>query len=69
MFLLYGKVIIYGHFHIGFIEEVNGLIFANPGSISLPKQNSAHSYMIINDKELILKDVEGNVIDTKEYIK
>lgn len=64
-----GKVIIYGHFHVGFIEELNGLIFANPGSISLPKKDSAHSYMIIDNTRLILKDVDGNIVDTKEYKK
>ena len=62
-----GKVVVYGHFHTGFIEEQYGIIFANPGSISLPKNNTKHSYMIIDDQELILKDVEGNIIDRKKY--
>ena len=64
-----GKVIVYGHFHTGFIQEVNGLIFANPGSISLPKEGTEHSYMIIDDKNLTLKDVNGKILDSKEYIK
>ena len=58
-----GDVIVYGHFHTGFIKEEYGLIFVNPGSISLPKNNTAHSYAIINENEIILKDVDGNVID------
>lgn len=62
-----GEVIIYGHFHIGFIKTINGLIFANPGSISLPKNNSKNSYMIINDENIIIKDVEGNIIEKKLY--
>ena len=62
-----GKVVVYGHFHTGFIQEQYGIIFANPGSISLPKNNTKHSYMIIDDQELILKDVEGNIIDRKKY--
>lgn len=62
-----GDVIVYGHFHIGFIKEEHGLIFANPGSISLPRNNTKHSYLIIEGNNLILKDVEGNVIDTKSY--
>ena len=64
-----GKVVVYGHFHTGFITEEYGTIFANPGSISLPKNNTIHSYIIIDEKELILKDVEGNVIDIREYVK
>lgn len=62
-----GDVVIYGHFHTGFIQEENGIIFANPGSISLPKNNTAHSYMIIEDNNIILKDVEGNIIQSKTY--
>ena len=62
-----GDVIVYGHFHTGFIKEEYGLIFVNPGSISLPKNNTAHSYVIIDNSEIILKDVDGSVIDRKEY--
>ena len=39
----------------------------NPGSISLPKNNTANSYVIIDDSEIILKDIDGNVIDRKKY--
>ena len=63
-----GQVIVYGHFHTGFIVEKQGIIFANPGSISLPKNNTKNSYLIIDDKEIILKDVDGNIIDRKKYI-
>ena len=55
-------VLVFGHFHTGFIEEENGVIFVNSGSISLPKNNTAHSYLIIEDKNIILKDVDGNEI-------
>ena len=64
-----GKVVVYGHFHTGFITEEYGIIFANPGSISLPKNNTEHSYLIIDENELILKDVEGNVIDRRNYVE
>lgn len=59
-------IMFYGHFHVGFIEEENGIIFANPGSISLPKNNSEHSYIIFDDNEIILKDIDGKVIKRKE---
>ena len=62
-----GDVIVYGHFHTGFIKEEYGLIFVNPGSISLPKNNTAHSYAIIDNSEIILKDIDGSIIDRKEY--
>ena len=62
-------IMIYGHIHQGFIEEKEGLIFANPGSISLPKCNTAHSYIILEENKIILKDVDGKVIQEYEYNK
>lgn len=59
------QIMFYGHFHTGFIEEKNGIIFANPGSISLPKNNTEHSYIIFDSKAIILKDVDGNIIQEK----
>ena len=60
-------VLVYGHFHKGFIEEKDGVICANCGSISLPKYGTPNSYLTINNGEITLKDVEGNVIDNKMY--
>ena len=56
-------VLIYGHFHTGFIENINGKIIANTGSTSLPKNNTANSFMVLEEGELSLIDIEnGNVI-------
>ena len=59
------EILIYGHIHQGFIEEKEGYLFANPGSISLPKCGTLHSYMVFDENGLILKEVDGNII--KEY--
>lgn len=61
------EVLIYGHIHQGFIKEKEGYIFANPGSISLPKCNTEHSYLILENNEIILKNVEGKVLDIFRY--
>ena len=61
-------IVIYGHFHTGFIKEEYGIIFANPGSISLPKNGTKNSYMIIDDEKIVLKDVDGNVILSKNIL-
>ena len=57
-------ILIFGHFHTGFIKEKNNQIFINVGSITLPKNNTAHSYLVIDNNNLILKDLEGNLIDS-----
>ena len=59
-------VLVYGHFHTGFIEEVDGVVCVNSGSITLPKNNTAHSYLIIDENKIELKDIEGNIIDSRD---
>lgn len=59
------EVLIYGHIHQGFIQEKEGYLFANPGSISLPKCGTEHSYLILEKDKFILKNVEGEVL--QEY--
>ena len=62
-------MLIYGHFHTGFIIEKDKIIFANPGSISLPKNNTKNSYLTLDEEKIILKDLDGNIIESKEYFK
>lgn len=54
--------LVYGHFHTGFIQKIDGLTVANAGSISLPKNQMPHSYLVLSNDELILKDDLGNII-------
>lgn len=63
------EVMIYGHIHQGFIEEKEGYIFANPGSISLPKANTEHSYIIIDENGINLKNVDGKLIQNYSFEK
>ena len=54
--------VIYGHFHAGFIEEIGGVIIANAGSLSLPKNGTENSYLILDDGKLTLKNIDGKTI-------
>ena len=60
------NAVIYGHFHTGFIESINGTIYANAGSLSLPKNNTPSSYIIIENGVITLKDIDGKVIESKQ---
>ena len=42
-----GTLIVSGHTHVALIEEEDGFIFFNPGSISIPKCDYGKSYGII----------------------
>jgi putative phosphoesterase len=59
------SAVIYGHFHTGFIEEINGVTVANTGSLSLPKNNTPNSYILVDNGSIILKDIEGNIVKEK----
>ncbi|MBQ7875134.1 MAG: phosphodiesterase [Oscillospiraceae bacterium] len=56
-----GTVILSGHTHIPKCEEKDGAVFMNPGSVSIPKENSHYGYMIFEHGEFIWKDFDGNV--------
>ena len=58
-------VLVYGHFHTGFIKENEGKIFVNAGSISLPKNGTPNSFLVITDDEIVLKDIDENIISSK----
>ncbi|MCI9290833.1 MAG: phosphodiesterase [Clostridia bacterium] len=64
-----GDVMCYGHFHTGFITEVDGVVVANAGSAALPKDNTAHSYLTIYDGVISLKDIDGQIIESKKINK
>jgi len=60
-----GDVLLYGHTHVPMCEQRDGRIFANCGSVSIPKENSVHSYMITENGKMLWKDLDGNIY--KEY--
>lgn len=60
-------VMFYGHFHTGFIKEHDGKIFVNPGSISLPKNETPNSYAVLDETGVVLFDFDGNKIDEIKF--
>ena len=57
-----GDVLLHGHTHIPCFESVEGIWVINPGSVSIPKNGSANSYMIFEDGKFELKDLDCTVI-------
>lgn len=56
-----GDILLNGHTHIPANQKMGTYTYMNPGSVSIPKENSAHGYMIY-DKKFIWKDLDGNVL-------
>ena len=44
-----GDILLCGHTHIPADEMRGGYRYLNPGSVSIPKNSSGHSYMIMDD--------------------
>lgn len=60
-------ILLHGHTHIPACEKTDLCTYINPGSVSIPKENSAHSYIVITDDEIIFKDLDGNVYKKVSY--
>lgn len=56
-----GETLLCGHTHIPANQKVGDWYYRNPGSISIPKGNSTHGYLIL-EQDFIWKDLEGNVL-------
>lgn len=56
-----GDILLNGHTHIPANQNMDNYIYMNPGSVSIPKENSAQGYMIY-DGAFIWKDLDGNII-------
>lgn len=58
-----GSAYISGHTHVKTLEQRNGKLFVNPGSVSIPKDNSA-SYATYDKGQFALKDISGKMLTT-----
>jgi len=57
-----GDALLYGHIHVPKCYTENGILILNPGSVSIPKENSEHSYMLLDGNKLSWKN-----LDLEEY--
>jgi len=61
------KIILYGHTHVSKVENKNGQIFINPGSITIPKENTKRSIIIWDNHTIKLVDIDYNEETIYEY--
>ncbi|MDO4732635.1 MAG: phosphodiesterase [Bacillota bacterium] len=61
-----GDILLTGHTHIPACRrEAGGFLYVNPGSVSIPKGGSEHSYIILEEERILWKTLKGNVY--REY--
>ena len=55
-----GDILLHGHTHVpGIWHLESGITVLNPGSVSIPKENSWRGYMILEDTTFVWKDLSG----------
>lgn len=54
-----GDILICGHTHIPKYTDMSDYIYLNPGSVSIPKEGSEHSYMIYENGHFVWKNLSG----------
>lgn len=62
-----GEIFLSGHTHVGIIEKIGDRIVANPGSISKPRGGTKKSYLIIDEENVILKTLTGEILLQQKY--
>lgn len=58
-----GDVLLHGHTHVPAKDNSLGFWYLNPGSVSIPKEDSAHSYMTMENGLFLWKDLDGKEYD------
>ena len=61
-----GDILLHGHTHVPVYEEFSTHIYMNPGSVSIPKENSQHSYMTFEGNVFQWKSLDGEIY--KEFL-
>lgn len=61
-----GDLLFNGHFHVPAFEERENYTYVNCGSVSIPKENSPHSCILLENETLFWYDLEtGEVFQEK----
>lgn len=56
-----GDVLLNGHTHVPAFERYDNYIYVNPGSVSIPKEGSKHSYLTVEDEVFSFKNLDGEI--------
>lgn len=59
-----GDVLLHGHTHVPKCTEYENYVYINPGSVSIPKKESAHSYLMLENDTFAWKTLQGEIYKT-----
>ena len=58
-----GDVLLCGHTHVVANEECGDFVYLNPGSLSIPKENTARGYILLDGDTFRFKTLDGEEYD------
>ena len=58
-----GDILLHGHTHVPVCEEFSGVVYMNPGSVSIPKNGTPHSCMTLEGETFTWKTLEGEAFN------
>lgn len=56
-----GDILLHGHTHVPKCVIKEKYVYINPGSVSIPKEDSWHGYMTLENGVFLWKDIDGNI--------
>lgn len=59
-----GDILLRGHTHVPKCVEHDRYIYMNPGSVSIPKEDSRHGYMLLEGGLFTWKDFDGEIYNS-----
>ena len=62
-----GDIVIYGHYHVFDISQINGVIYINIGSTSIPKDLNKQ-YAIMDNEKIVIYSLDDNHIIGEYYL-
>lgn len=60
-----GDILLHGHTHVPKCMQQDNFLYLNPGSVSIPKEDSPRGYMILEGGRFLWKDLDGQIY--REY--
>ena len=62
-----GDLLLCGHTHVPAVRSHGEWTYLNPGSVSIPKEGSAHGYMLLENGKLWHKSLDGTLLSTHSF--
>ena len=57
-----GDILLHGHTHVPVCEDCGTYRYLNPGSVSIPKNDTPHSYMTWEDGTFLWRELESGAV-------